>query len=143
MSEHRKFLIALLLAALTVGSWWLTRKVTPPILATDTRERHDPDYIIESFAATVMNESGTRQYQLRARRLMHYPDDQTSHLLEPELTQYAQGRVLLVARGDTGMIPQDGRTINMRGDVRIKRAGSGNTPGGEIRVDESRFELDK
>lgn len=141
MIEHRKLMIAVFLAALAVGSWWLTYKVTPPILTLDAGVRHDPDYIVERFVATVMNASGTRNYELRARRLMHYPDDETSHLLEPELTQYAQGRVLLVARGDTGMIPKDGSTIDMRGDVRIKRVGGGGSPGGEIRVDESRFEL--
>jgi lipopolysaccharide export system protein LptC len=141
--EHRKIFIALILIAIAMGSWWLTHNTVSPLPLTDPRARHEPDYIVENFLSTAMNEIGTRKYQLRAERLTHYPDDDTSHLIQPELTQYVDGAVRAIARADTGLIPGHGREIIMKGNVRVRHLGSSEVPGGETSADQMRFQLNR
>jgi lipopolysaccharide export system protein LptC len=141
--DGRKLLLGLALVALAAGTWWLTHRAAeapPPEAGPAARE---PDYVIENFLAHAMNEAGTPKYRLSAERLLHYPDDDTAHLIEPVLVQYlARGaRTTTVAR--TGIMPGDGSEILMRGDVQVTRTGEDGRPGGEIRADRLRIELDR
>ena len=67
--------VLMLLVALT---FWLSRYVQPGDARSDGNLRHDPDLIIENFAAKKLNESGDVQYVLNAARMAHFPDDDSS-----------------------------------------------------------------
>ena len=143
MIDRRKLALGITLAAVALGSWWATRSVAPPAPTADARTRHEPDYIIENFDATTMNEHGARRYDLKAKRLVHYPDDDTSHLTEPQLVQYPLEGTPVVTRADTGVMPGDGREILMRGNVHVTRTADKRSPGGEMTADDLRVELDR
>jgi lipopolysaccharide export system protein LptC len=87
-----------LLAALT---FWLDRKVQPAAGLPDGNSRHDPDFMIEGFSAVKMNPDGTRRYALSARRLMHYPDDNSTQLDTPRLVYFDYERAPVTVRSDT------------------------------------------
>jgi lipopolysaccharide export system protein LptC len=142
MTDPRKLVFGLLLATIAVGSWWLTRSVTPPP-AADPQTHSDPDYIIEKFDARAMNEHGTRKYDLSAARLAHYPNDDTSHLTQPRLVQYPLHGAPIVTTADSGIMPGNGREIFMNGNVRVIRTSDKNRPGGEMQADHLRIELDR
>ncbi len=131
----------LLLAALV---WWLPNAlVTPAVSLLDLRTRHDPDYIVENFTATAMDEQGRRKYTLVARRLVHYPDDLTSHLTEPRLMQFKPGESPVHTRSDSGLLTPDQKYLLMRGNVRVSQGpAAGGPAGGEIRAQELRVFLE-
>jgi lipopolysaccharide export system protein LptC len=109
--DSKRLTIAATLLLLATGSWWLTRTVGVPEKIFDGKARHDPDYTIDNFNATVMNEDGRRRYILAATRLVHYGDDGSSDLEQPYLIQHPDGSTPVHTRSDKGWIPKDGYQI--------------------------------
>jgi lipopolysaccharide export system protein LptC len=130
----------LLIAALVL--WLPNALVTPTVSLLDLRARHDPDHIIENFTATAMDEQGRPKYVLVARRLVHYPDDLTSHLTEPHLTQYRPGAAPVHTRAATGLITPDQKYLLMQGEVRVTQGAAAGAAGGEVRTRELRVYLE-
>ncbi|MBI3896707.1 MAG: LPS export ABC transporter periplasmic protein LptC [Gammaproteobacteria bacterium] len=142
-TDTYKIVIGGALGLLALSSWWLSGRVEPPLAPTAANMRHDPDYIVENFTATTMNELGTRKYVLVAQRLMHYPDDNMSYLTKPILTQFPPTGPLIVTKAETGVMPGDGSEIVMQGNVYVTHAGDSRAPaGGEMTSDRMRIELD-
>lgn len=108
-----------LLAAVTV---WLDRQVQPPEGPRDGTARHDPDYMIENIAATRIGADGNPRYTLSARRVTHYPDDDSTHLDAPRLVRFApdQGPVTMSSR--TALVSSNGADVYLMDDVKVVRA---------------------
>ncbi|MEO8385022.1 MAG: LPS export ABC transporter periplasmic protein LptC, partial [Betaproteobacteria bacterium] len=66
-----------ILAALT---FWLNQFVQLSAARGDGNKRHDPDLIVENFTAQALGETGEVQYTVKAARLAHFPDDDTSSM---------------------------------------------------------------
>jgi lipopolysaccharide export system protein LptC len=141
--DFKRFAIAVTLVLLAGGSWWLTHKVSEPEKAFDGKTRHDPDYIIENFNATVMNENGHQRYTLAALRLTHYGDDLSSDLDQPYLVQFRPGLAPLHTRADKGWMPMDNSQILMTGNVVSSQGRDPQSAGGEIRTNTMKILLDK
>jgi lipopolysaccharide export system protein LptC len=143
MLDARKLVLGIVLAAVAIGSWWLTRQAAEPTAAVDTTPRHEPDYIIENFVGNAMNIQGARQYLLTAKRATHYPDDGATHFVEPVLVQFQAGRATATTRADAGVMPSGGAEIIMTGNVRLTRAADDRSSGGEVAAERLRVELDR
>lgn len=142
--DAKRIAAALTLALIAGGSWWLTRTVSVSEIVPDGKTRHDPDYTIEKFTMTTMNEQGRKRYSLAARQLLHYADDGSSDLDHPYLIQYKEGSAAPVhTRADKGWIPKDGSQILMSGNVLAARGRDPLQSGGEIRTDSMKIMLDK
>ena len=85
-----------LLVGLTV---WLNALVQPSVARADGKQRHDPDLIVENFSARKLGEDGKVLYTLAARKMVHYPDDDSSLLetLNFDAYQPKQPRVNITA----------------------------------------------
>lgn len=116
-----KVVIVISLLFLTGLFWWLPEQLIQPAMEM-TGERSDPDYFIEDFVVTAMDERGQPRYELRAARLTHYPNNQQTRLERPRLRQFDQNTV---TTADRGFISGDGKTLLMRGNVRVNRAQAG------------------
>lgn len=141
--DTKRIAIAAALLLLATGSWWLTRTVGIPERIFDGKARHDPDYTIENFNATVMNEQGRQRYVLSAAQLVHYGDDGSSDLTQPYLIQYREGLAPVHTRADKGWMPKDGHEILMRGNVVSAQGRDPRGAGGEVRADSMKILLDK
>ena len=142
--DAKRIAVALTLALIAGGSWWLTRTVSVSEIVPDGKIRHDPDYTIEKFTMTTMNEQGRKRYSLSARQLIHYADDGSSDLDHPYLIQYREGSAAPVhTRADKGWIPKDGSQILMNGNVLAARGRDPLQSGGEVRTDSMKIMLDK
>lgn len=141
--DAKRLAIAATLLVLAIGSWWLTRTVGVPEKAFDGKMRHDPDYTIENFNATVMNELGHRRYTLSATLLIHYGDDGSSDLTQPYLIQYREGQTPVHTRADKGWMPKGDDQILMSGNVISAQGRDPQGAGGEIRTDNMKILLDK
>jgi lipopolysaccharide export system protein LptC len=118
-------LLAALLAALT---FWLDHKVQPLAGVGDTNARHDPDFMIDGFSALKMNPDGTRRYALQAKRLVHYPDDNSSHLENPNLMYFDYQRAPVSVRSETADLARGGDDVYFLGNVRVMRAAYADNP---------------
>jgi lipopolysaccharide export system protein LptC len=112
----------ILLALLATMSFWLDRKVQPPAHRADGSTRHDPDFIVEGFSAVKMNPDGTRRYALSAKRMVHFPDDNSTQLELPRLVYFDYKRAPVTIRSETAEAVQGGDDVFFRGDVQIIRS---------------------
>ena len=142
MTDVRKLAAIAVLALLAGGSWWWLRGQAP-VAPTSSPLRHEPDYTVENFTATVMNESGQKKYRLTAVRLVHYPDDDTSHLTQPYLIQYPVDGVPTHTKSESAVVPAGAAEIFMQGNVRVTRGADARGAGGAIRAEQMRIELDR
>lgn len=77
-----------LLSLLAALSFWLEHAVDLPEGKHDGKQRHDPDAFVENFVVRRLNVDGVLQYRLTAPRMQHYPDDDSSLLIQPNLIYY-------------------------------------------------------
>ncbi|MDH3514386.1 MAG: LPS export ABC transporter periplasmic protein LptC [Gammaproteobacteria bacterium] len=141
--DAKRLAIAAALLLLAVGSWWLTRTVTVPEKPFDGNLRHDPDYTIEKFSVTVMDDKGRRRYILAGAHLTHYGDDGSSELKQPYLIQYREGSATIHTRADRGWMPRDRREIILEGNAVSSRDRDPRTAGADVRADKMKILLDQ
>ncbi len=141
--DAKRLAIAASLLLLATGSWWLTRTVSVPEKTFDGKLRHDPDYTIENFSVTVMDDRGRRRYTLSAVHLAHFGDDGSSTLKQPYLVQYREGSPPVHTRADSGWMPKDRSEIILEGNTISSRGRDPRGAGGDIRADKMKILLDK
>lgn len=112
----------LLLASLT---YWLDRMVQPPPPKSDGSTRHDPDYTVENFTATRMGLDGTPKHVLSAAKMVHYPDDDSTHLTKPYFTRYEKGSPPMHIQALTGLVSSNGEHVYFTGNVVVTREALG------------------
>ena len=143
MWDAKKIAIACVLVGLAGGSWWLSNRVNYRVAAKPAGVNHDPDYIVEDFTATVMNDQGLRHYVLRADKLVHYPDTGSSELDRPHFVQYREEQENLRANADKAWLTDKAAKILLTGDVHVLRNPDERFGGGEIDTETLTIILDK
>jgi lipopolysaccharide export system protein LptC len=141
-SHFNRVALAVALLGLAALVWWLPNALTPRGELFEGEKRHEPDYIIENFTATVMDPHGHRKHELRAHRLEHFPDDDTVTLDRPYLVQYKPDGPPLHTRADRGFTTTTSKEIVMRGNVRVTRSARAGSPAGEVTAQEMRVLLE-
>ena len=100
-------------------SLWLQMNFLKPTLPQNgTVISHEPDYYIHKFTATGRDANGIA-YVLEAKRLAHFPDDNTALLDEPRLVQYEQDKSSRTTSSDSGLVYEDGTKILLQGNVQV------------------------
>ena len=118
----------ILLALLAALTFWLDRKVQPGVRSADGKSRHDPDFIMEGFSAVQMNPDGTRRYALSARRLVHFPDDNSTDLETPRLVYFDYERAPVSVRSETASATRGGDDVYFHGNVQVVRSAFDGNP---------------
>ena len=111
-----------LLTAMAAVSVWLDRQVQPPERARDGKARHDPDYIVENLSATRIGPDGVARYTLSARRMVHYPDDDTTYLDAPKLVNFGGSGAPVTVTSNNATLSSNGENAYLSGDVRLVRS---------------------
>jgi lipopolysaccharide export system protein LptC len=117
--------LLLLVAALAV---WLNSAVQGVPPKSDGSKRHDPDSMVENFVAKQFAPDGRIRYTLAAQKMVHYPDDDTSHLTAPRFEAFEQDTPPLTVSAQTGMLTQKGDEVFLYGDVLMVREATATTP---------------
>lgn len=107
-----------LLVALTV---WLNQLVRAPQPHEDGALRHDPDAIVEKFDARKYGEDGRVLYTLAARKMVHYPDDDTAHLDRVTLEAFEPDQPKMTVTADEGRLERTGDRVWIEGHVVLVR----------------------
>ncbi|MCB1857726.1 MAG: LPS export ABC transporter periplasmic protein LptC [Gammaproteobacteria bacterium] len=122
IAERNTFLAGGLVLVLVAVSGWLARKAEVELAYQ--HQPHSPDYFLEGFVAISLGENGKPDKRLAAKRMVHYPDDDTTELTEPWMTVYDGEAPPWETRSETGLVSADGEKILLQGSVHIDRKGA-------------------
>lgn len=117
-------LLATVLAALL---FWLNQSARAPSSIQDEGSRRAaPDYMIENFSAIRVDRDGITRHLLSAKRMLHYPDDDTTDLEYPRFINTEPDKPTMQVDADQAKMTANGEDIYLTGNVRILRsAGKG------------------
>lgn len=118
-----------LLVALTL---WLNQLVQPPAGRADGSKRHDPDLMVENFSARKLGEDGAVMYTLAARKMVHYPDDDSAHLESLKLEAYEPRQPRMTITADNGRLEQGGERVWIEGNVIVLREADAKNEGARL-----------
>ncbi len=122
MKERLRSLLPLIPLLLLLGAtYWLSLQVQPPTSEADKNLRHDPDYIMDNFTATTLDEQGKIRFVMSAKKMVHYPDDDTTYLEAPQLASMTAEHPPMRMTALNGEISHKGDEIFLRNDVTIVR----------------------
>ena len=129
----------LLLAGLALLTYWLDQRVQPGGNARGGDTGRAPDYIVDNFTATRMNLDGTPRYAVAAKRMLHYPDDNSALLEHPELSHFDPQRAPVTIRADEGSLSANGEEAIFNGNVLVRRHAFADNP--EMTLTTSRLQV--
>ncbi len=111
---------------------WLQQNSDNEIETADTqkiKKKHTPDYFMENFTITSMNEKGEPRSTLTSTKMLHYPDDDSTELDKPFMTMNSETGKPWKIKADRGWIAANNELILLSGNVRIDRlSGPNNRP---------------
>jgi lipopolysaccharide export system protein LptC len=116
--------LLLMLAGLTA---WLNNAVQDVGPRNDGSKRHDPDMRVENFIARQFGIDGKVRYTLAARKMVHYPDDDSSHLTAPNFQSFEQDAPPVTITADTATTTRKGDEVFLHGNVLMVREATANS----------------
>lgn len=111
--------IAVVLIVLVTGSTWLMHRLGDESDKRDEILRHDPDYYMENFITTTMEEDGSLKNRLSADYMAHYPENDTTELDRPKLEVFRNNKQPLMIIADKGWVTSDNEVILLTGAVKL------------------------
>lgn len=117
----RSWLPLLPLLLLMAATLWLNSQVQSSVTGPNKNLRHDPDYIIDNFTATTLDEQGKIRFILSAKKMLHYPDDDTTQLDLPQIISLSAEHPPMHMTALKGEVSQKGDEVVLRDNVVIVR----------------------
>jgi lipopolysaccharide export system protein LptC len=111
----------LLIGVLAALTFWLQRVSEGPAGDRSGRNRHDPDFIIDNLSLRTFGSAGQLQHTLKAERMMHYPDDDTTTVAAPRVMFHSTPPTQLSA--DRALVSKDAVQVRLERNVRLVRGG--------------------
>jgi len=137
------FYVAILGLVGLLSIWLQTEVRNENEAEVDFLNRHDPDYYIENFTTTGMNEFGQRAYILQAERMAHFPDDDSALLDNPHLIEFNEDAAPRHTYAESGWLSGNGEDLLLEGDVKIIQEAGFGEPGGSSSANKMKFKLNK
>ncbi|MGI4858917.1 MAG: LPS export ABC transporter periplasmic protein LptC [Janthinobacterium lividum] len=109
-----------ILAGLTY--WLLQSSLKPSAAPVERKVQHTPDYFADDISVTMLAPTGVAKYRLNAQSMLHYEDDQNTHLTTPAMRSFTPGEPIITATSRRGVVNSDGSIINLYEDAKIVRA---------------------
>jgi lipopolysaccharide export system protein LptC len=116
----------LLISILAALSFWLERTVQGPLPPRDGSARHDPDYIVDNVVGLRMGPDGLPAHRLEAKRMLHYPHDDSTQLELPRLLQYSGNELSFQITAKRALVSSEGKTVDFNDDVKAVRSATAN-----------------
>jgi len=113
----------LLLLLLTAGTGWFLQRLSREDDAGRALKAHEPDYYMENFTQSTMNEQGSLQHRLTAELMLHYADDDTTELVHPMLDVYNEAPTPWHVKAEKGWVSANSEVVLLTGEVHIWRDG--------------------
>ncbi len=123
------------LAMLVALTWWLDQLVQPEGARAKAAGRHDPDLIVENFRARKYGEDGRTLYTLAARKMVHYPDDDSAVLDRIGFEAFEPRQPRVTVSSDRGRLLEGGDKVWFEGNVVLVREADGKYEASRLTTD--------
>ena len=133
-------LVATIAVMFGLSLWLQINFLKPTLPQNRTVISHEPDYYIHKFTATGRDANGIA-YVLEAKRLAHFPDDNTALLDEPRLVQYEQDTSSRTTSSDSGLVYENGTKILLQGNVQVTQGATDTAVGSVTSADRMTIKL--
>jgi lipopolysaccharide export system protein LptC len=110
--------ILVVVACLT---WWVEQRTQESAFAPQKEVRHAPDVIVDGLVATRLAPDGGPLDTVTSRQAVHFPDDDTSVLEDPQVVSFGKGAPV-TANARSATSEGRGDDIRLYEDVRLTRA---------------------
>ena len=117
MSKLHYLTALLLVILLAIASGWVFESIEKNPILTKEKVRHTPDYFLDGFTATTIGKNGKPTYKVKAKRLEHYPDDDSMKLQYPQFSFYENNIKTWTAQAHEALVVQNGEKIHLSGEV--------------------------
>ena len=118
--------LAVVLAGL---AYWLAVVSAPAEEDVSGRFRHDPDVIVGKFNASKFGEQGVKKDTLTGTASEHYPDDETTMIVNPNLVHVNEGNTpATTVKADKAFLNSDQSEVELVGNVVGFRPAFGDRP---------------
>ena len=121
-----------LLVGLTL---WLNQLVQAPYSRADGKLRHDPDLLVENFSARKLGEDGAVLYTLAARKMVHFPDDDSALLESVKLEAFEPKQPRMTITADQGRLEQRRDRVHIEGNVVVTREADARSEAARLTTD--------
>ena len=124
--------LVVILALLLVLPFWLNQSPRAISPAQYSQLSRTPDYVVENLSVIQMDEGGVGRHVLLAKKMVHYPDDDSTDFEQPRLINTEPGKPAMQVKADEAKMTSSGEDIYLSGNVVVLRnAGKGR---GETRM---------
>lgn len=131
-SRARYWLPLFPLLGLMAFTYWLNEMAQTDTGRPGGEKRHDPDAIVENFSAVKLNEHGVPHFIIAAKKMLHYPDDDSTTLEAPHLTSLSAERPAIHATAKRGIVSSKGDEVFLHEEVEVVREATVSL--GELRI---------
>lgn len=121
MIRRHIWIFPLLLFAMSTA--WFVRQLDTTAGDDSPALAASPDYYIEDFQMTTMDDHGRPKRRLEAEYMEHYPDTDIKKLRRAYLVVYQTPAPAWHVRASQARVSSDNQVIDLIGDVRIWREG--------------------
>jgi len=112
----------ILMGALTLMTFWLVQKNTPPESSMLERVRlHEPDYIIKDGTLSALNELGATKYRILGNKVTHYDDDASIDIEVPRMRLFQPEKAPVTVKSNTGHLDGDLTILELFDNASIYR----------------------
>ena len=133
-------LVAAIVVMFGLSLWLQMYFLNPKLLQNAPIVSHEPDYYIRKFTTTGRDTNGIA-YVLEAKRLAHFPDDNTALLDEPRLVQYDEDKSARTTFSDSGLVYENGTKILLQGNVQVTQGATDKAVGSVTSADRMTIKL--
>ncbi len=113
-------LVPLLLLVLVARNWVEETPTNTSAESTIDMQATQSDYYLEDFTTQKFGANGALEYQISGSTLLHYPEDNRSEIIEPDVTLHRPPFVWKVV-SDKGVLVKNPETFTLQGDVKVQR----------------------
>jgi len=117
----RKYITLILLIIVAALSLWFEKDSDKKPDTDSQSDRRFPDYFLENFSITGLNKQGLPGYTLKARKMLHFADDDSAELEAPLLT-FNDAENNFTLRANNALFSQKDNTFILSNNVVIHRA---------------------
>lgn len=110
----------LVLAMLAAFTFWLEQASRGNGIGANSKLRHDPDFWIDELILHRFDLQGAIQHTLKATRLVHYPDDDTTMISDPRVA-FFRGDVTATMSANSAWLDKQGEHVRLQDEVRVIR----------------------
>lgn len=112
----------ILMGSLTLGTFWLVKKSSPPEKSAIERVRlHEPDYTITNGALSALNEFGNTKYRILGKKVIHYDDDASIDIETPRMRLFPPEKAPVTVKADKGHLDGDLTILDLIDNAEIFR----------------------